>query len=111
MGACSLLFMILGINQKKPLNKYILIIGSIIMMMGMSYSGTRTANAMLVGGIGLFVLLTINKRSTKIFAFFALMAFLFIMYAPIYSSAAILRFRTSFSGSEDASYNVRESYH
>lgn len=108
MGACSLLFMILGINQKKPLNKYILIIGSIIMMMGMSYSGTRTANAMLVGGIGLFVLLTINKRSTKIFAFFALMAFLFIMYAPIYSSAAILRFRTSFSGSEDASYNVRE---
>ncbi len=108
MAGCSLLFLLIGINEKKALNKFILIAGVAIMLLGMSYSGTRTANAMVVGGIGLFILLTINKKSTKIFAFFAVMAFLFIMYAPIYSSATLIRFRTSFSAKEDASYNVRE---
>jgi cell division protein FtsW (lipid II flippase) len=108
MAACSLLFILIGINEKRALNKFILIVGAAIMLLGMSYSGTRTANAMVVGGIGLFILLTIHKRSTKVFAFFAVMAFLFIMYAPIYNNLTLIRFRTSFSASEDASYNVRE---
>ncbi|HJW15635.1 MAG TPA: O-antigen ligase family protein, partial [Flavisolibacter sp.] len=109
MAGCSLLFILLGINEKKKIYKLILIAGSIIMLLGMSYSGTRTANAMLVGGICLYILLTIHKKSTRIFAVFAVLAFLFIMFAPIYSSETIIRFRTSFSASEDASYNVREA--
>jgi putative inorganic carbon (hco3(-)) transporter len=109
MAGCSLLFLLLGINEKKIIYKILLIGGSIFMLLGMSYSGTRTANAMLVGGIGLYILLTIHKKTTRIFAVFAVLAFLFIMFAPIYSSETIIRFRTSFSGSEDASYNVREA--
>ena len=109
MAGCSLLFILLGINEKRIIFKTLLLGGAIFMLLGMSYSGTRTANAMLVGGIGLYILLTIHKKTTRIFAVFAILAFLFIMFAPIYSSETIIRFRTSFSGSEDASYNVREA--
>lgn len=109
MAGCSLLFILIGLNEKKILAKIVLIGGSIIMLLGMSYSGTRTANAMFVGGIALYILLTINKSATRIFAVFAVLAFLFIMFAPIYSNETILRFRTSFSANQDNSYNVREA--
>jgi hypothetical protein len=108
MAACSLFFMLIGLNEEKLSHKVLYIIGSIFMALGMSYSGTRTANAMLVGGIEFFLLLTINKKSSKIFACIAVLAFLFVLYAPIYSSATLYRFRSTFSATQDASYNVRE---
>ena len=108
MAACSLFFLLIGWNQKKLVNKIVYIGGSIFMILGMSYSGTRTANAMLAGGIAFFLILTINKKSNKIFAMVAALAFLFVMYAPIYGSATLNRFRSTFSATEDASYNVRE---
>lgn len=108
MAACSLFFMLTGLNEKQTFTKVLYIAGSILMLLGMSYSGTRTANAMLAGGLALFILLTINQKSSKIFAFIAVLAFLFVLYAPIYSSATLLRFRSTFSATKDASYNVRE---
>lgn len=108
MAACSLLFLLIGINERRKSKKFLYVTGSIFMLLAMSYSGTRTANAMVAGGIALFLLLTINKRASKIFACFAVLAFLFIMYVPIYSSATLLRFRSTFSAEKDASYNVRE---
>ena len=44
----------------------------------------------------------------SIFAFGCALVFLFLLYAPIYGNGTINRFRTSFIGKEDASYNVRE---
>lgn len=108
MAGCSLLYLIIGWHEKKALKKVVYLTGVVFMVLGMSYSGTRTANAMVVGGIGLFLMLTINRTSSKIFAVLALLSFLFVLYAPIYSSATLNRFRSTFSGSKDASYNVRE---
>jgi len=108
MAACSLLYLLIGLSEKRSIIKIFYVVGSIFMLLGMSYSGTRTANAMLAGGLVLFILLTIRKRSSKIFAVIAILAFLFVMYAPIYSSATLLRFRSTFSATKDASYNVRE---
>jgi cell division protein FtsW (lipid II flippase) len=108
MAATALFFLLIGLNEKRQLRKIIYVAGSVFMILAMSYSGTRTANAMLVGGIGIFLLLTINKKITWLFTGFAVLAFLFIMYAPIYSSSTLLRFRSTFSATQDASYNVRE---
>jgi putative inorganic carbon (hco3(-)) transporter len=108
MAGCSLFFLLLGLNEKRLPVKLLYVIGSILMILGMSYSGTRTANAMLAGGIVFFLLLTIKKRSSKLFASVAVLAFLFVLYAPIYSSSTLNRFRSTFSGKQDASYNVRE---
>lgn len=108
MASCSLFFMLIGLN-KKGVGRWILIAGAIFMALGMSYSGTRTANAMLAGGIAFYLVLTINKKSSRIFAFFSVLAFVFLMHVPIYDNVTLYRFRTTFSANEDASYNVRES--
>jgi hypothetical protein len=108
MASCSVFFMLIGLNEKNRPSQILYIVGAVFMLLGMSYSGTRTANAMVAGAIVLFLLLTINKKASRFFAVFAVLAFLFVMYAPIYSSATLLRVRSTFSASEDASYNVRE---
>lgn len=109
MASCGILFSIIALHEKKRATKLILIAGLIFMFLGMAYSGTRTANAMAAAGFVMFVLLTLNKKSTKIFAVFLALAYVFIMYAPIYGNATINRFRTTFQGSNDESYKVRET--
>lgn len=108
MAGCSLFYLLLGLHEKKVFKKFLYIAGSAFMVLGMSYSGTRTANAMLVGGIIMFLMLTINRTSSKVLAFLSFLSFLFVLYAPIYGSATLNRFRSTFSANEDASYNVRE---
>jgi len=108
MAAAAVFFMIIAWNQKKAATKAILGIGILFMLLGMAYSGTRTANAMVAVGLAMYILLTMNKRSTKVFAVVAGLAFLFLLYAPIYSNPTINRFRTSFNASEDESFKVRE---
>ena len=78
------------------------------MLLGMGYSGTRTANVMLAAGIVMFILLTLNKKATRIFAVFASLVFLVLLYGP-YANPTILRFRSSFIGAKnDESFKVRE---
>lgn len=106
MAACSIFFMIIALQEKILKYKILYFAGIIIMLVGMSFSGTRTSNIMVVGGILMFVLLTLNKSSTRIFAIICTMLFAVLMYGP-YNNATINRFRTSFSGTKDDSYNVR----
>jgi hypothetical protein len=108
MAACANFFLILCVGQRKYSNKLLLLTGAIFMILGMSYSGTRTAVAMAIGGLGIYFLLSINKRGAQIFAFLSLMFFLFLLYVPIYNNNTINRFRSSFNGTKDESYNVRE---
>jgi putative inorganic carbon (hco3(-)) transporter len=108
MSSCSVLFIILSFGLREKRTKWIIRLGCFFMLLGMAYSGTRTANVMLVAGFGMFVLLSFNQLSTRIFALFALCIFLGVMYAPIYTNNVINRFRTSFIGSRDESFKVRE---
>jgi putative inorganic carbon (hco3(-)) transporter len=107
MAAGSAFFIIIGLNREKRSEKLVLFGGSLFMLLSMVYSGTRTANAMLVAGVFMYILLTFEKKSTRIFAFFAVSGLLFILYAPFYSNQQINRFRTTFSSSKDESYKVR----
>jgi len=108
MGACSILFSVIAVNEKKWLIKLTIIGGLIFMFLGMAYSGTRTANAMAAAGLMMFAVLTLNKRTSQLFAISLVLAFLFIMYVPIYDNATINRVRTTFHATHDESYKVRE---
>ena len=89
--------------------KLILIAGIILMFLGMAYSGTRTANAMAAAGLVMFMLLTINKKIQEFLQLFLVLGFLVLMYGPFYGNSTINRFRTTFNGTNDDSYKVRES--
>lgn len=107
MSVCAVFFLILSTHQDKFHNKVILGTGAIFMIMAMGYSGTRTAYAILVVAIAFYILLNINKKSTRIFAMIAIPVILFVLYAPIYGNKTIQRFRTTFVGGNDESYKVR----
>ena len=68
MAACSVFFTILAMGQRNKRIKRGLLAGVVIMVLAMAFSGTRTANVMLVAGFGMFALLTIDKKSTRMFA-------------------------------------------
>jgi hypothetical protein len=107
MSASAIFFLIIAWHLHRPLYKYILVIGIILMVLGMAYSGTRTANVQAAAGITMFVLLSLHKKPTRIFAIVMSVVFLFLLYGP-YVNSTIIRFRSSFIGSEDASYKVRD---
>jgi putative inorganic carbon (HCO3(-)) transporter len=108
MSASSVFFTILALGLKDQRTKWILLSGVVVMLLGMAYSGTRTANVMLLAGFGMFVLLSFNKKSTQLFFFVAGMVLLLVLYLPIHDNGTINRFRSSFEGSNDESYKVRE---
>jgi hypothetical protein len=108
MASCGILFTIIAWNEKKRNIKLILIAGIIFMFLGMAYSGTRTANAMAAAGLGMFMMLTIDKKSTRFFTILFGAAFIVLMYGPFYGNATVNRLRTTFNGTNDDSYKVRE---
>jgi putative inorganic carbon (HCO3(-)) transporter len=108
MAACSVFFTVLALGLRDKGIRRTLLGGVVLMLLAMAYSGTRTANVMLLAGFGMFTLLSIHKRNTRIFAWIAAVAFLAVLYVPIYDNNTINRFRSSFVGSQDESYKVRE---
>lgn len=108
MASGGLGTLLLSFGPFKKGIKALLIASSVIIFLGMSYSGTRTAYAMLPAGLGLYILMTIYNKKTIIFSLFAGVIFLALLYLPIYGSVTLNRFRSAFQPpSEDASYNVR----
>jgi len=107
MAVSAIFFLILSSQEEDKRVKYLFIFGSVFMILGMLYSGTRTANATLVAGVAFFILLNIEKQATRIFGAVAIVVFLAILYGPFSSVPFVNRFRTTFQGSKDESYKVR----
>jgi putative inorganic carbon (HCO3(-)) transporter len=90
------------------LKKVFLLFSTIIMTIGMAYSGTRTATFMLVLEVFLFILITINERRTLIFSMVCAVIGAFVLFAPIYGNGTINRLRSTFQLSSDESLQVRD---
>ncbi len=88
--------------------KILLMISGIIMFLGLAYSGTRTAYAMVVAGFVLFFLMNINQKSTLVVLTIFVVAFSAIIFGPFYQNSTINRIRSTFEGSNDPSMHVRD---
>jgi hypothetical protein len=109
MSGAIVFYVVIAMAAKKISHKIILFTGIIIMLLGMSYSGTRTANAQLLAGLAMYALIDFARKSTRIFTYISVFLLVGVMYAPIYSNEAINRFRSTFQGKKDNSYLVREA--
>ena len=89
-------------------NKFIILFITVLTFLGMAYSGTRTAYAMVPAGIVIFILMTITHRSTLIITSMLIVLFGGILFGPIYGNATINRIRTAFEFSDDESMNLRD---
>jgi hypothetical protein len=108
MAATAAMTLALALFQTSRVKIAALVGISSIMLMGMAYSGTRTAYVVIVASSMLIICMTITRVRTLVFALVFLFSFAFILVAPIYGNPTINRIRTAFEFSDDASLNVRD---
>lgn len=77
------------------------------MMISMTFSGTRTATAMVVFGVLFFTFMTLHQRRTLMFAIAFTMGLLAILFGPFYGGT-FSRIRSTFAISQDESMGVRD---
>ncbi len=107
MSYAGIFSLVVAIEIKSFRKKIVLFALSLVFLVAMTYSGTRTATAMTVAGIALYGTLTIYRKNTIILGIATLATILAIIYTPYYGSATINSVRSTFSPSDDASFNVR----
>lgn len=88
--------------------KVLLFISLVLQFMALGYSGTRTAYIMVPMGLVIMLFVNLRNRNAVIGALIFVFAFLVVMFGPFHGNPTVIRIRTAFSGSEDASMNVRE---
>jgi hypothetical protein len=79
-----------------------------VMFLSMSYSGTRTAMAMIAIGLAFFIIMTLRSKKTIIAACGLVFFGTIILLGPFYGGT-INRIRSTFNPSDDASMSVRDT--
>jgi len=107
MAYGAIVCIILAFGPFTPGKKIYYVVCSALMLVSMTFSGTRTAMAMVVFGMVFFVVMTLNSlRSIVIIAVFGI-AVLALFFGPFYGPN-FNRLRSTFDVKEDASMNVRD---
>lgn len=109
MSTCGVFYIAIANEIKSLKYRIIILTGLVFIILSMSYSVTRTANAMIAAGIFMYLLLTLQKKSTQRLAIVSVFTFIVLLYGPFYNSPQIRAFKQTFQGSKDASFNVREA--
>lgn len=105
MGGLACL--VLAMGPFKALMRFLLAISGMLMLTAMSYSGTRTAFAMVAVGIVFYIILTLKNKGTLIATVVAGFIGVVVFFGPFYGGT-INRIRSTFSPSEDPSMIVRD---
>jgi len=107
MAFAGIFCCVLALGPYKIRIRVILVVSAILMLVGMTYSGTRTATAMVPIGIVFYALLSINTVRTWIFLSVCVTILGGILYGPFYSGP-MRRLKSAFAPNEDSSMQVRD---
>lgn len=106
MAFAAIVCFILALGPYEVKKKVILIVSGILMLCGMTFSGTRTAYAMVPAGFLLYIIMTITDKKTIAFAIVSTFAMVVILFGPFYSPN-VIRLRSILEPNEDPSMQVR----
>src|SRR5436190_20704998 len=107
MAMGGLACLVLALGPFSGILRLFLLGCGMISLVAMSYSGTRTATAMVAAGIAMYILLTLRSRQTIMFTVAAVFIGGILFFGPFYGGT-INRIRSTFSPSEDPSMVVRD---
>ncbi len=106
MGLSAVFFLSLLSGPFSSRKKITYFLCSVVMIMGMLFSGTRTAYAMIPLGFLIFCVMTLNRRESVYVIVSGALTLAFILFVPLHNPT-LDRVRTLFMGSEDPSMNIR----
>lgn len=108
MGSTAVVVVVLFLHQRKMKDRILSLLILLFIMLGVAYSGTRTAYFTILAGLFLYILMNINQVRTLLFSALCFLGFVFILFGPIYGNPTIDRIRSAFNFKEDASMKVRD---
>ena len=106
-GAAALAAMVLAMGPFRIRYRLFYAVLMVILLIAMSYSGTRTAIALVAVGIAFYITIMLHNRRTIIASAFLVLIGAMLMFGPFYGSTMI-RLRSTFKASEDPSMKVRD---
>ncbi len=106
-GVTALLILVKMLKQKDMALKGLYFITVVILLLGMSYTGTRTATFLFIAGVCLYVLMEMNDKRTLIFFGIAGVMFVGVVFGPFHGNTTINRLHSAFN-KDDASLNARD---
>jgi hypothetical protein len=106
-GASALAAMVLAMGPFSARFRIFFAVAMVILLVAVSYSGTRTAIALVVVGIAFYITVMLHNRRTLVAAGFLVFFGLILLFGPFYGGT-MSRLRSTFRASEDASMAVRD---
>lgn len=106
-GASGLAAMVLALGPFKWFYRLGFAVLTVILLVAMSYSGTRTAMALVAVGIAFYIIIMLHNRKTLIASVIMVIFGAALLFGPFYGGT-INRLRSTFNASEDPSMAVRD---
>lgn len=106
-AASALASMVLAMGPFKASVRLLFAAIMVIIIIAMSYSGTRTAMAMMAVGVAFYMIMMLHNRKTLVASIIVLAIGAMLMMGPFYGST-MSRLRSTFRASEDPSMAVRD---
>jgi putative inorganic carbon (hco3(-)) transporter len=103
----GLAFMALAMGPFKASFRLCMAFCAMLHFIAMSYSGTRTAIAMVAVGIVFYIILTLRNKNTLVAAVVMVFFGAIMLFGPFYGGT-MNRIRSTFNPSEDPSMEVRD---
>jgi hypothetical protein len=102
----ALILVIFSFFEKRKLRMWLYLFAALVILVGATFSGTRSASYIFPAGLLLYTVVNLSKPKT-ILIFAGLVAGIFVLVnLPVYRFNTLNRFRSSFT-SDDASLEVR----
>jgi len=108
MATSGILSFFLALDNTTTKKRILLTCAGTVMILSMSYSGTRMATAVIAFGIVFFSMLTIQNKKTILLLSTSLIIGIVVMFLPVYGNGVLIRIRSTFRPQDDPSMQVRE---
>ncbi len=106
-GASALGSMVLAMGPFRLRYRIFWAVMTVIFLIAVSYSGTRTAFALVIVGVAFYITIMLHNRRTLVASGFIVFIGLVMLFGPFYGGT-MSRLRSTFKASEDPSMAVRD---
>ncbi|HLO81991.1 MAG TPA: O-antigen ligase family protein [Chitinophagaceae bacterium] len=105
-NVAALILVIFALFEKRKTRLWLYLVAALIMLVGATFSGTRSASYIFPAGLLLYTVVNISKPKTILIYAGVIAAIFLVINLPIHRFNTLNRFRSSFT-SDDASLEVR----
>jgi putative inorganic carbon (hco3(-)) transporter len=107
-ASSSVFTLVLAVRASSKRKRNLFYLCTVLLVIAGGYSGTRTSNLMLGAGILAYVVFTLSDKKTYMLVIGVVFFALFMLFGPFRNNLVVLRVKSTFEGTKDASAGLRD---